>query len=195
MATYCLPSTPNEMGLALIAAPSCRSQSGCPVSASSAKKLPSSVPPNTRPPAVDSRPVIGGVSSLNSHFIFPLVASTARTPRIVAVDRAAAAADKRFAGLVFRLAFEIVGAHFTSGLIEELRLRAVRRARPVRRALNVWKHERAFEAGVGAGAQVRPAFRVQPVGPRLLRVRSACQKFSRLAIEHVVERVAIRHRD
>src|SRR5437762_12967571 len=79
MATYCLPSTPNEIGLALMAAPSCRSQSGCPVSASSAKKLPSSVPLNTRPPAVDNKLLLPAESSLNSHFNVPVVASQART--------------------------------------------------------------------------------------------------------------------
>src|ERR671930_1826178 len=76
---YSLPSTPNAIGFALTAPPSCRSHRGLPVSASSAKKLPSSVPPNTRPPAVDSKPVHGGDSSLNSHFSFPVVASSART--------------------------------------------------------------------------------------------------------------------
>src|ERR1051326_4972311 len=39
MATYCLPSTPNEIGFACTGPPSCMSQSGFPFSASSAKKL------------------------------------------------------------------------------------------------------------------------------------------------------------
>src|SRR5215475_4089590 len=51
IATNCLPSTAKDMGLDRIAAPSCKSQSGLPFSASNAKKFPSSVPPNTRPPA------------------------------------------------------------------------------------------------------------------------------------------------
>src|SRR5262249_34893409 len=69
----------NEIGFAFTAPPSCRSHSGLPFSASSAKKLPSSVPPKTRPPAVESSPVQGGDRSLNSHFSAPLVASSART--------------------------------------------------------------------------------------------------------------------
>src|SRR5262249_53094663 len=79
MATYCLPSTAKAIGFALTAPPSCRSQSGLPLSASSAKKLPSSVPPNTSPPAVASRPDHGGDRSLNSHFRAPVVESSART--------------------------------------------------------------------------------------------------------------------
>src|SRR5690242_10897444 len=79
IATYCFPSTENDIGFDLIAAPSCKSQSGFPVSASRAKKFPSSVPPKTSPPAVDSKPASGGVSSLNSHLSFPVVASQALT--------------------------------------------------------------------------------------------------------------------
>src|SRR6185369_7110533 len=79
IATYCFPSTANDIGLDRIAAPSCKSQSGLPVSASSAKKFPSSVPPNTKFPAVDSKPAIGGVRSLNSHRGLPVVASHALT--------------------------------------------------------------------------------------------------------------------
>src|SRR5262249_2293346 len=79
IATNCLPSTAKDMGLDRIAAPSCKSQSGLPFSASNAKKFPSSVPPNTRPPAVDRRPAIGGVRSLNSQRSFPVAASQALT--------------------------------------------------------------------------------------------------------------------
>src|SRR6185503_16415054 len=79
IATYCLPSRPNDTGIPRMLAPSCVSHNGFPVSASSAKKLPSSVPPNTSPPAVDNRLLRPAESSLNSHFNLPVVASSART--------------------------------------------------------------------------------------------------------------------
>src|SRR5262245_22927729 len=75
---YCLPSTANDVGMPRMLPPSCVSHSGFPVSASSAKKLPSSVPLNTSPPAVDNKLLRPAESSLNSHFKLPFVASQAR---------------------------------------------------------------------------------------------------------------------
>src|SRR5262249_2984789 len=79
IATYCFPSIANDIGLARIAAPSCTSQSGLPVSASRAKKFPSSLLAKTRLPAVDNTPASGGVRTLNSHFGLPVAASHALT--------------------------------------------------------------------------------------------------------------------
>jgi hypothetical protein len=56
MATCCLPSTIYVTGLAAIRPPVGKRHRGLPVEASRAKKCPSSVPPKTRPPAVESRP-------------------------------------------------------------------------------------------------------------------------------------------
>src|SRR5262245_35843259 len=75
---YCLPSTANDVGMPRMLPPSCVFHSGFPVSASSAKKLPSSVPPNTSPPAVDNKLVRPADSNLNSHLTWPVVASRAR---------------------------------------------------------------------------------------------------------------------
>src|SRR5215510_7034267 len=70
--------TAYEIGMPRTLPPSCMSHNGLPLSASSAKKLPSWLPPKTRPPAVESRLVNPGERSGNSHFIFPVVASSAR---------------------------------------------------------------------------------------------------------------------
>src|ERR1035438_272244 len=78
MATHCLPSTRKEMGLAAMGPPVWKSQSGLPVLASRAKKLPSSEPEKTRPPAVDSTPAHGALCILNSQRIWPVAASSAR---------------------------------------------------------------------------------------------------------------------
>src|SRR5712671_3980612 len=78
MAMHCLPSMVKEIGLAAMRPPVWKSQSGLPVLASSAKKLPSSEPENTRPPAVDRTPAHGAVYILNSQRICPVPASSAR---------------------------------------------------------------------------------------------------------------------
>src|SRR5712691_4494114 len=59
-ATCCRASSKNEIGLLSIAAPVWNCQTGVPVPAASAKKLPSFDPPKTRPPPVASRPPHGG---------------------------------------------------------------------------------------------------------------------------------------
>src|SRR5215470_16923620 len=74
----CLPSILNDMGLAAIPPPVWKSQRGLPVLASRAKKLPSSEPEKTRPPAVERTPAHGAVCILNSHRITPVVGSRAR---------------------------------------------------------------------------------------------------------------------
>src|ERR1700683_397408 len=76
--TYCLPPAENVTGFDRSDEPKLMSQSGFPVTASSAKKLPSSVPEKTRPPAVANVPTQDGECSRNCHFIFPVVASSAR---------------------------------------------------------------------------------------------------------------------
>src|SRR5215471_1406385 len=78
MAMHCLPSILKEMGLAAMPPPVWKSQSGLPVFASRAKKLPSSEPLKTRPPAVDKTPAHGAVCILNSQRICPVEASSAR---------------------------------------------------------------------------------------------------------------------
>ena len=172
------------------APPSCMSHSGLPVAASSAKNsLP--VPPKTRPPAVDRTPAQGGGCSLNSHRIFPVVASSARTAPHVSspLTRATAAGETRPA--VLRLAFVEDRPHL---------------ARPGRRASSAgcrtgWTNwprrraredERAFDRRLRAGPErAGPSRRA----PRPTSVsRTACpQELAGLAIEHVVERVAVGH--
>src|SRR5258707_9247510 len=78
MAMHCLPSILKEIGLAAMAPPVWKSQNGLPVFASRAKKLPSSEPEKTRPPAVDRTPAHGAVCILNSQRISPVAASSAR---------------------------------------------------------------------------------------------------------------------
>src|ERR1700675_711862 len=78
MQTYCLPSTLNEIGFDAMAPPVWKSHRGLPLSASSAKKLPSSEPEKTSPPPVERTPDQGAVCSGNSQRIFPVPTSSAR---------------------------------------------------------------------------------------------------------------------
>ena len=67
------------MGLAGMRPSVWKSQSGLPVLASRAKKLPWLEPLNTRPPAVARTPAHGAECSLNSQRISPVAGSSART--------------------------------------------------------------------------------------------------------------------
>ena len=73
----CSPSISYDIGALRTAAPAWKCQSGSPVSALSAKKFPSSLPPKTRLPAVAITPAHGGDCSGNSHFSAPVRTSSA----------------------------------------------------------------------------------------------------------------------
>src|SRR5580704_17703459 len=77
MATCCLPSDRKLIGFAKMAPPVGNRHRSFPLAASSAKKYPSLDPPNTTPPAVESRPDQGGECSLNSHTVRPVSACSA----------------------------------------------------------------------------------------------------------------------
>src|SRR5581483_909749 len=79
IATYCLPSTAKLIGEAYTAPPIWKCQSGLPEAASSAIRLPSASPVNSRPPAVDNTPDQVGDVCGNSHFTLPDSGSIART--------------------------------------------------------------------------------------------------------------------
>src|SRR5208282_2052611 len=67
--TYCLPSISYVMGFASVSVPPTEnSHNNLPVRASTAKKLPSSVPEKTRPPAVASVLTCAGARKRYSHF-------------------------------------------------------------------------------------------------------------------------------
>src|SRR4030095_13302351 len=100
-------------------------------------------------------------------------------------------AGERRAGFVHRVALVVDGGHLARGLVEQLRLRAVARAEPVRRALNVREHPRALEARRDALLAQRPALRIDAVGPRLLHVWRRSKILAGRAIRHVVEAVAL----
>src|SRR5262245_29143977 len=68
-----------DMGPDRIAPPVWNCQSGFPVVASSAKKLPSLDPLKTSPPAVAMTPAHVGVGSGKSHSALPVLTSMART--------------------------------------------------------------------------------------------------------------------
>src|SRR5579863_4683109 len=79
-AMYCLPSTVKVIGEECQRAPSGKCQSGCPVLASTAVKAPSSLPKNTKPPAVAIRPPQASPAPTCSYSqaIFPVCGSIAR---------------------------------------------------------------------------------------------------------------------
>ena len=176
--------------------PSWVSQSGLPVSASRAKKLPSSVPPNTSPPAVESR-LSGPARAAGTPIRVAgrRLERANRAPGIVAVERVRPRRREGDARLVYRLALVVDRAHLAHRLVEQPRLRAVTRAVPVRRRPGCSERRACPLLGAIPGLRAGPALRVQPVGPRLFRERHAGKELACRAIEHVVEAVAIGLRD
>src|SRR5262249_38870840 len=124
-----------------------------PVSASRAKKLPSSKPPKTRPPAVDNRPAQGGRMELE--LPHQPTGHDVKGPDgaggLVAAHRLFAAAQEGSSRLVLRLTLEVVGPHLADGHVEESRPRAVRGTEPVGGSLEAGPNERPFFAGKGIG--------------------------------------------
>src|SRR5207249_6529638 len=116
-------------------------------------------------------------------------------PRIVAVLRTAAAGGEPEAGLVDGFALEEDRAPLARDLIEEIRLRTVARAVPVRRAGNARKYRRALLGRLESRLHFRTAFCIEPLRPCLLHERGAVDELAVGAIEYVVEAVAIGLRD
>ena len=85
----CCPSISKDIGALRTAAPAWKSQSGSPVSAFSAKMFPSSLPPNTRLPAVAMTPAHGGDCNGNSHFSSPVRTSSAFIAPLASSPRSA----------------------------------------------------------------------------------------------------------
>ena len=85
----CSPSISYDIGALRTAAPAWKCQSGSPVSALSAKKFPSSLPPKTRLPAVAITPAQGGDCSGNSHFSAPVRTSSALIAPLASSPRSA----------------------------------------------------------------------------------------------------------
>src|SRR6266851_8670163 len=77
-ATYCFPSTANDIGDEYTDAPHWKCHSTLPEAASSAIKFPSASPVKTSPPAVDSTPAHDGEVCFHSHLSFPVAGSSAR---------------------------------------------------------------------------------------------------------------------
>src|SRR5262249_40931470 len=85
------------------------------------------------------------------------------------------------------------GTHFAYRYVKKAGRRAVRGARPVRRALQTRIDERAFLRRIHSGNKDWPALGVQPLRPGLFGVLRAKQEVAGFSIERVVERVAICH--
>jgi len=78
IATTWRPAHVNVIGFARMIPPMFCRHSSLPLSASSAKKYPSSLPPNTSFPPVESTPAHGLVCSLYSQTLAPVAGSKAR---------------------------------------------------------------------------------------------------------------------
>src|SRR5712664_680967 len=78
-ATYCFPSTANDIGDEYTDDPHWKCQSALPVVAASAITFPSASPVNTSPPAVDRTPAHVGEGCFHSHLTFPVAGSSARS--------------------------------------------------------------------------------------------------------------------
>src|SRR5262245_22301789 len=118
-------------------------------------------------------------------FEFPLLFSCRcfpgpnRAVGFIAVECALSAPKKGLAGFVFRFAFQIVRAHLSCRMVEKFGLRTVRRAVPIRCALQTGINERAFDARLYASSYQRTPFFTEAVGPRLSCVRSTGQELAR----------------
>src|SRR5258705_446176 len=110
----------------------------------------------------------------------------------VAVDGDSAASREGLARDVFRLTLVVDRAHLAGKLVEQLGLRAVGRAVPVRGARDARKDRCALDGGLVARLDDRPPLGIEAVGPGLLREWRAREELARFAVEHVIECVAVR---
>ena len=118
-----------------------------------------------------------------------------RSVGLIRVRPPLAAADESRSGLVLGLALEVDGGHLPGRDEERHPVRVVGRAVPVRRAGKARPHQRPLLARRRPGNAHGPAVLVDPLRPGLGRVLGRPQELARLAVEHVVERVAVREDD